>query len=63
VVWVQVNNYSPTEIYLTVLGSGGFFFVLFNKAVSSSNYTVSNARTTGRQRTGNDMGKCGINLI
>jgi hypothetical protein len=63
VVWIQVNNHSPTEIYLTVLGRCGFFYALFNEAVSSSNYTVPNARKIGRQRTGKDMGKCGSNLI
>ena len=63
VVWIQVNNHSPTEVYLTVLGRSGFFYALFNEAVNSSKYTVSNARTIGRQRTGKDMGMCGSNLI
>ena len=31
VVWVQVNNYTPTEIYLTVLGRGGFFMFYLTK--------------------------------
>jgi len=31
VVWIQVNNYSPTEICLTVLGRSDFFVLYLTK--------------------------------